>query len=178
MVGQHRAQLGQSDELLTMSTIRSYRVAGGDVIAFVVHDVISAQRADEVDLRRTADPGDGGTHGLGDLDGERADATGGPDDQYTLACFDSADVADRLERCQAGHWDSCCLIEAQVRRYSCQLALLRRSELGERSLADAEHVVAHTESGDGLTDGDDPACASPAWNRVSGPRSPNARRMA
>ena len=56
--------------------------------------------------------------------------------------------------------------KTQVGRHSCQLALLRGGELGERSLADAEHVVADAESGDLVTDGHDSTCQVESGNRV------------
>ena len=53
----------------------------GEVLARVVDDVVGAQRADQVDVPRTAHGGDVSSECLGDLHGEAADATRGADDQ-------------------------------------------------------------------------------------------------
>ena len=58
----------ESEALPARSRIRSYAArAVGEVLAGVVHDVVGADRPDEVDLARAADAGDLGAERLGDL---------------------------------------------------------------------------------------------------------------
>jgi hypothetical protein len=59
----------------------------GDVVAGVVDDLVGAERPDEVELAGAADPGDAGAERLGQLDRERPDAAGGPDDQDPLPAW-------------------------------------------------------------------------------------------
>jgi hypothetical protein len=55
-----------------------------EVLARVVDHVIGADRSDQVRLGRAAHAGDLGAEGLGDLHGERADASRCTDDQDLL----------------------------------------------------------------------------------------------
>ena len=55
-----------------------------EVLARVVDDVVRADGSDQVRLGRAAHAGDLGAVGLGDLHGERADASGRADDQDLL----------------------------------------------------------------------------------------------
>ena len=61
-----------------------------EVLLHVVDNVISAERADDVDVLRTADPCHLGAERLRDLDGERSDASGRAVDEHFLTNVEPA----------------------------------------------------------------------------------------
>ena len=86
--------------------------AAGEVLAGVVDDVVGAEGADQVHLRRAAHAGDLGAERLGDLHGERADAARRADDQHLLPGLDPSLVAQACSAVQAGDRDGGRLLEA------------------------------------------------------------------
>jgi hypothetical protein len=115
--------------------------------------VVGAEGADQVHLARAAHAGDLGSGCLRDLDGERADATGRPDDQHLVPGLDASVVADGLQRGHAGDRDGTRLVEGEVGRLGRELVRPGARVLGEGALADAEHLVAGMEGGHVGADG-------------------------
>ena len=120
---------------------------GGEVDLRVVDDVVGADRADQLDVLRAADPGHLGAERLGDLHGERAHATGSAVDEDLLTGLDLAVVAQELERGRGGHADRGRLLEGEIGRLLEELVLCRPRVLGEGSRAPAEDLVARLEPG-------------------------------
>ena len=88
-VGVRARRRCDSRRLPPMSRIDVVAVlAVGEVVAGVVDDVVGAERADQVDLGGAAHAGDLGAERLGDLHGERADASRRADDQHLLPGLD------------------------------------------------------------------------------------------
>src|SRR5918996_6031224 len=88
-----------SGRLPAVSVIRSNRpLAVGDVLAGVVDDIVRPDAADELGLRRAADPGYVRAHRLGQLHGERADTATGIDHEHPLSGLHPAPVTDRDQR--------------------------------------------------------------------------------
>ena len=72
-------------------------VAGREVIAGVVDDVIGAEGSNQIDLGGTAHTSDFRTESLGDLNGKRANAARRADDQHLLPRL-HVRLADGLQR--------------------------------------------------------------------------------
>src|SRR5579872_967048 len=86
----------------------------GEVLARVVDDMVSADRADHLRVLRAADSGHLGAESLGDLYGERTDATGRAVDQDLLAGLDLALIAKQLESRRCRHADGRGLLKSEV----------------------------------------------------------------
>src|SRR5882757_3693041 len=79
---------------------------------------------------------------LGDLDGERADTAGRPEDRHSLTIAHPSDVADRLQCRDAGVADGGGVDERDVRRFDHQSIGPRHCELRESAPASTEYLVA------------------------------------
>ena len=119
--------------------------------------MVGTEGTHEVEVSGACHCGHVGAEGLGELDGEAADTAGGADDQDSLTRSSATDVAQRLERGDAGHSCDCRLLEAQIGRLGHQLVLVGGRVLGQRAVGDAEHLVARGEPGDVGSDGHDAA---------------------
>ena len=91
----------------------------GEVLPGVVDDAVRAERLDQVDVPRAADAGDLRSERLGDLHGERPDATGGAVDQDFLSRLNLPLVAKRLEGGDRRDWHGRSLFEGQVAGHRC-----------------------------------------------------------
>ena len=141
-----------------MSMITSQLLgAVGEVLPGVVDDVVSPQRADEVELRRAAHAGDLGTERLGDLHGVAAHAARRAGDEDPLPGLHAAGVADGLQGGEPGDRNHGGLLEGEVRRLAGELRLLGDGVLGERAGADPVHLVAGGEPRDSGAYGHDRA---------------------
>ena len=92
-------------------------------------------------LLGAADAGDFRSECLGDLHGVGADTTRGADDQHLLPGLQAAE-SESAQRGHPGDRHGSGLLEGELRRLERQLVLACGRELGERALADAEHLVA------------------------------------
>jgi hypothetical protein len=103
--------------------------------------VVGADRADHLHVLCAGHTRDLGTECLRDLDGERSDAAGRPVDQDLLSRLDCPIVAQELEAVDAETpiAAACSNVRSPA---SDELVLACVSELGERTRAPAEHVVA------------------------------------
>jgi len=90
---------------------------------------------------------------LGDLHGERPNASRRAYDQDALPRLDLPDVADALKRRAPSGGHRRRLLKAEVRGLRRDLVGPRRRVLGERPVADAEHLVARAERGGPVADG-------------------------
>ena len=124
-----------------------------EVLAGVVAHVVRADRADQIDLRGTAHPGDLGTERLRDLHRERADPTCRADHQHTLSGLHLPDVSDRLESREARDRERRGLLEAEAGGLRDQLVPSGDRELCEGAFGDAHHLVAGLEARDRPADG-------------------------
>ena len=113
----------------------------GEVLLRVVDDVVGADRPDQVLLRRAAHAGHLSAERLGDLHGERADASSRADDQDLLPRLDAARVAQRLEGGETGHRNGGRLLERDVGRLGDEVLLRSNRVLGERADATAEDLI-------------------------------------
>src|SRR5215211_3812055 len=100
-----------------------------------------------------ADAGHLGAERLGELDREAAHPARGPDDHDLLAGLDPSGVTQRLEGGEAGDGNGRGLLEGEVGRLLCQLALGDRGVLGKGPLAPAEHLVTRLQPGHVGADG-------------------------
>ncbi len=146
--------------------------AVGEVVAGVVDDVVGAEGSHQVELRGAAHAGDLGAEGLGQLHGVAADAAGCADDQHVLARLDPAVVGQRLQRGGGRDRHDGGLLEGEVARLAGELVLAGHGVLGERALADAEHLVADGEPGHRRADRDDGAGDVEPGHRVLRPAEP------
>jgi len=88
--------------------------AAGDVLPGVVDDVVGAERADQLGVADAAHADDVSAEGLGDLHGERADASRCAVDQHRLAGLHLADVAQALQGGDGGDRHRCGLLDGQA----------------------------------------------------------------
>jgi hypothetical protein len=110
--------------------------------------VVGADRGDQIGLGRAADAGDLRSEGLGDLHGVGADAAGRAGDQHVLSWLEAPGVTQALQGGQPGDRDDRGLAEGEAGRFAGELVLAGARVLGERTLADAEHLLADREPGD------------------------------
>ena len=137
----------------------------GEVVLGVVDDVVGADRSDHLELARRIHAGHVRAVGLGELDGEDADAPAGAVDEHGLARSHLAVVADTAKRDQAGGRHGRGLLEGEVGRLRPQRACGDRRVLGERAAvaplvalqALTEHVVTAREPGHVASDRRDAA---------------------
>ena len=115
--------------------------------------MVGADRPHQVELAGAADAGDLRSERLGDLHGVAADTARGTDDQHLLSCLQAADVAQSAQCGHPGDRHGSGLLEGEVRGLERELVLARSGELGERALADTEHLVAGLEARDLIADG-------------------------
>ena len=146
-----------------------------EVLPRVVDDVIGADRAKQLQVLRAAHAGHLGAERLGDLHGERADATRRAVDQDLLSWLNPAIVAKELQGRGCGHADRRRLLERQIRRLRDELIRRCARVLREGAGAPAEHLVAGAEALHVRTDRfDDPRDIGPR-NRVLWLRQPGAQ---
>jgi hypothetical protein len=138
------------------------------VVVGVVDDVVGADRGDQVGLGRAAHAGDLCTEGLGDLHGERADAARCAGDQHVLAWPEAPGVAQALQGGQPGDRHGGGLGDGEAGRLAGELVRAGARVLGERTVADAEHLLADREPGDIGADGRDRAGHVEPGHGVSG----------
>ena len=113
----------------------------------VVDDVVGAEGADQVDLRRAAHAGDLGAERLGDLHRERADAAGRADDQHLLPRPGRrpwSRTACRAVSPEMGTAAACSKVRFAGLRAS--LSARRGAYSAKEPSADAEHLVARLRS--------------------------------
>jgi len=138
---QRRVAGDVQDEVVALGPVR-------EVIASVVQDVVGADRGDQIGLGRAADAGDLSSEGLRDLHSVGADATGRAGDQHVLSWLEAPGVTQALQGSQPGDRDGRGLAEGEAGRLAGELVLAGAGVVGERTLADAEHLLADRESGD------------------------------
>jgi hypothetical protein len=138
----------------------------GEVLLGVVDDLVGTDRADHVQALGAAHPGHLGAEGLGQLDREAADPTRRPDDHHRLAWLDPAGVPQGLEGREPRDGQGGGLLEAEVGRLRCQLALGDRGVLGKGSVAPAEDRITRLQLGHVAADGLNAPGHVEAWNRV------------
>jgi len=120
--------------------------APGEILLGVVDDLIGSDRADQVRVPRTADPGDGRAERPGDLHGERANAARCPVDQDLLAGLDPASVAQAHQGGDGRHRHGGRLLEGQRSWLAGQQVLGDGDVLAETAARyQREHLVAGTE---------------------------------
>ena len=119
--------------------------AVGEVVAGVVDDMVGADRADQIHLRRAAHAGDVRAEGLGQLHGIAADAAGGADDQNLLPAWMCP--ASRRPWMAASPETATAAACSKLRpgRLTGELVLPRGGVFGEGAAGDAEHLVADPE---------------------------------
>jgi len=141
-----------------------------EVLPGVVDDVVGAERTDEIQLPGAADAGDPALERLGDLHGERADASAGTDDQDILARLHGSRVAQSLERGAPGQGKGGSALEREIRGLRHEVALVGTHVLGERAFTPAEDLVAGSEPCHVPTDGLDlPGRVRPPHGILRGP---------
>ena len=96
-----------------------------------VDDMVGAERADQLDVANAAHAGDVSAEGLGDLHGERADASRCAVDQHRLAGLHLADVAQALQGGDGRDRHRCGLPDGQVDALGGEQALGDAGELGQ-----------------------------------------------
>ena len=96
------------------------------------------------------------------------------DSQVLIGVYTGLTAAqvERLDRRQARHRDDGRRFERNPGRLVGELGLLGDGELGERSRADAEHLVSHPEPRHAGADGHDPSGEVEARHRVAGTPEP------
>jgi hypothetical protein len=109
---------------------------------------VSADRADQVQLRCAAHAGDLGPEGLRDLHHEPAHAAGRADHQDAVSRPKLRDVPECLQRGDSGDGDRRGLFEAESGRLAGQLLGPGDREHRERALGFAHHLVAGPQAGD------------------------------
>src|SRR5579864_17320 len=128
------------DEVVALLALR-------EVFLGVIDDMVGADRADHVHVPGAAHSGDVSAECLGDLDGERPEATRRTVDQDPVTGLDLA--SKQLEgRCR-GHPDGGRLLEREVGRLRQEVVLRGTRVLGESARAPAEHLVSWPELRDG-----------------------------
>ena len=120
-------------------------LAAREVLPGVVDDVVGAERTDEIHLPGAANAGNTAPERLGDLHGERADASTGTDDQDLLARLHGARIAQSLERGAPGQRKGGSGLEREIRRLRHEVALVGTHVLGERAFTPAEDLVPGSE---------------------------------
>src|SRR5680860_812972 len=110
--------------------------AAGEVLPGVVDDVAGAERADQLDVAGAAHAGDVGAEGLGDLHGERADASRRAVDQHRVAWLHLADVAQAPQGGDGGDRHRGSLLEGEVGGLERQQAFRDAGVLGEAAGGD------------------------------------------
>jgi hypothetical protein len=113
---------------------------------------------------------------LGDLHGERADASRGADDQDLLAGLHVSAVADRLQGGQAGNRHGRGLCKGEVRGPGRELVGPGPRVLGEGTPGDAEHLVAYRQRRHLCADRLDPPGDLPARHGGLGRPDPVSRQ--
>src|SRR2546426_5295997 len=116
----------------------------GEVLSPVVDHLIRADRSDRVDVLRAAHPGHVRSECLGDLYGERADASRSAIDEDALPRSDLSFVAKSLEGGEPRHGYRRGLLERKVGRLRRELVLGSAHVLGEGAAALAEYFIAST----------------------------------
>ncbi len=114
----------------------------GEVLAGVVDDVGSAERADQLGVASAAHAGDLGTQGGRDLDGVRAHLAAGPVDEHLLAGLNLAHLTDLAQGRRRRDGNRGRLLEGQARRLGHHLVRPGARVLCERAPAEPEHRVA------------------------------------
>src|SRR6516165_10858665 len=114
--------------------------------------MIGTDRFDQLEVRGTAYAGHLGAERLGDLHGERADATGRAVDQYPLPRLQVRLVAHGLQRGEAGDGDGGSLLEGQPGGLGREVFRLAVHVLGQRPAAMAEDLLTRLELGDAPAD--------------------------
>ena len=152
VVGQHTAAVAQG----SIADIVEDRVVatpvGDEVVACVVDHMVGTERADDVDVVRSADGGDLGAHRDGDLDGVVADAATCAVDQHGVPAGEAGVVAETLQCRDGGDGEGRRFAERRVRRDPGDLARPADDVLGEGAVAAAEHLVARRELCDRSSD--------------------------
>ena len=92
-------------------------------------------RPDQFQVPRAADAGHLGAERLGDLDRERAHASGSTVDQHPLSCLKIAAVAESLECCHSRHRYRRGLREAEARGFRGEFQLGVAHVFGEGPVA-------------------------------------------
>jgi hypothetical protein len=109
---------------------------------------------------------------LGDLYGERPNASRRADDQHLLPRLNLPHVAQSLERGGAGGGNGRRLLEGEVRRLGRNLVRSSGRVLGEGAVAGAEHLIARLEPRHILADRLDATCDILAPNADFGTAEP------
>ena len=125
----------------------------GEVLLRVVDHAVRAERPGLLDVSGAAHRGHVGAERLGELNGERAHASGSAVDEHRLARLHLPLVAQGLECRDARHGHRRGLLERQVRRLPGEPVLAGERVLGPGRARDAEHLVARLQALDLPADG-------------------------
>ena len=115
-----------------------------EVLSRVVDHLVRAGRSDRVDVLRAADAGHVRSERLGDLYGERADASRRAVDEDLLPWSDLPLVAKSLQGGEPRHRYRRRLLEREVGRLRRELVLGSAHVLGEGAAALAEYFIARS----------------------------------
>src|ERR1035437_9866334 len=123
------------DEVVALLTL-------SEVLMGVVDDMVGTDGADHVDVPRAANGCHFGAEGLGDLHGERPDASGRAVDQDLLTGLDLPLIAQQLQGGGCRYPDGRGLLKREVGRLGDEVVRTGTGILGKGACAPAEYLVA------------------------------------